>query len=197
MLGLLIGTAILIGVVCIALLISTYDTYESHYCKYPDEINIKGIKDSCTCVLTRMKFNRWRKLFELNPWNFIFLTDSGHKININQMTYNFRWAHPSYYDEKEEKLYVIEFNYKEYFHYFWYRRKIIKLYSDIFGDRITQEIIGTVQAKIDALVDESQKQIEESLNLQKEIILQLSNTKEGGTFNGSSLDVRNQMQRIE
>lgn len=181
MLAIVIGIMIISIIVFFIIFITIVDTYSSYYCKFPEKIKIPEIKGQC--IRTRMKFNRWRKLFELDPWNFIFLKDDGFKVNINQMTYDFRWTHPSYYDKNDERLYIIVFNFKEYFHYFWYRRRIIELYSDIFGDRITQEIVGTVQAKIDALVNESQKQIEDSLNLQKKIILQLSSDSKRGENN--------------
>lgn len=121
-----------------------------------------------------MDFDKWRQLFELNPSKFIFIGGRSHRIyDMTDLTSDFTLSHPAIYKEDEERYYVIDFRPISYLKYFFYNNKIKDRISLISENLITETIVEDIQAKLDAIIDRSQKQIEESLKMRDEIVLRL------------------------
>lgn len=129
----------------------------------------------------RMSFEKWKDLFELDPSQFRFLdTSDGSFIGLNDLDASFRKYHPTFQD-KNGRYYVIDFKGREYSKYWHYEDALVARLSSIHEDKITRFILGDVQDKLDAIIQESRDQIDRSLKLQQEIVLRLEDdaSKEG------------------
>lgn len=120
-----------------------------------------------------MKFKRWKSIFELDPSRFIFVRSSGKLIDQKKIIGDFSRANPCFLSESKE-LYLIDFRFIDYLQYMIYTREIYNKISYVAEIKITKEIAEAMQERLQAILDESQKKIEESLDTQKDIILRLS-----------------------
>lgn len=121
-----------------------------------------------------MKFKKWQQLFELDPISFSFVRANGTKVNLYRMDSLIRRTHPVFYDKDEEIFYLVDFRYLEFIHYYYYERRIRDRISFLSEEKMTKAIVGDVQSKIDALVEESEKHIKDTLKLQEKIVLRMS-----------------------
>ena len=121
----------------------------------------------------QMSFEKWKGLFELDPTQFQFLDkNKGTFIDLRDLDHKFRKFHPTFKD-KDNKYYVIDFKGREYSRYWDYEDELVAKLSSVHEDQITKFIVGDIQDKLDAIIDESQAQIQRSLKLQDEIVLRL------------------------
>lgn len=121
----------------------------------------------------QMSFEKWKGLFELDPTQFQFLDkNKGTFLDLRDLDHKFRKSHPAFKD-KDNKYYVIDFKGREYSRYWDYEDELVAKLSSIHEDQITKYIVGDIQDKLDAIIDESQAQIQRSLKLQDEIVLRL------------------------
>lgn len=174
--------AVTAAIVAIILLIVIFDSWDSYFSNIPNKLYIGGEPETYY-RRTYVKFKKWKKLFELNPSSFCFVRKDGESINLNYMSYNIRKTHPVFYDTDTQQYYFIDFRFLSYIQYYLYGRAIKNRISFLYEEKMTKQIVGTVQSKIDALVAESEKSIKDTLKLQEKIILRMSSedkdSKEG------------------
>lgn len=168
--GTLVGVAAIIALIVLLIIFSVWDDYFNHI---PDKLFINGQYTYYKRIY--MKFKKWWKLFELNPPSFYFVRKDGVSIDLNYMSYKINSTHPVFHDIETNQYYFIDFRFLSYVQYYLYERVIRNRISFLLEEKMTKQIVGTVQSKIDALVAESEKNIKDTLKLQEKIILRMSN----------------------
>ena len=143
--------------------------------------SLSGKKATIPYLRVRMKYKDWRRLFELDPSRFLFILKNGCQIGLGTMLEPFREAHPTYGTEDAKKFYVVDFNYVDWLKYAWYCRKIMYRISNSREQEMTEAIVGDLQAKINAIVEESEKHIQQTLDLQQKIIDRMSEENDNTT----------------
>lgn len=127
----------------------------------------------------RMKFEKWKRLFELNPSRFIFILKNGRKIDPGPMKGNFKEAHPTWYKSDGIQFYVIDFDFINWIQYLWYCKSMLYKMCDPREHEMTEAIIGDLQTKINAIVEESNRHIQQTLDLQQEILDRMKEENDG------------------
>lgn len=129
-------------------------------------------------TLTVMPFKKWKQLFELNPKAFIFVFRGGLVANSKYPTkQDYRASHPCYVSKKNktQKSYqVIEFGFLDYIQYYFYKNGIIKTLCFLDEQEISMAIVGDIREKIDRIAEEANRDVQRTLDLQKDIMLCLS-----------------------
>ena len=121
----------------------------------------------------QMSFDKWKNLFELDPTQFGFLNRrNGNLVGLHDLDTKFRKCHPVF-KSPEGVFYVIDFKGTEYKKYWEYEDELVSKLSAVHEDKITKYIVGDIQDKLDAIIEESQAQVQRSLDLQHEIVLRL------------------------
>lgn len=125
--------------------------------------------------LILMHFSKWKKLFELDPNNFIFIFSDGTRNIPGRITKTpFEIMHPCHIcDSEGTGFFLIEFSELDYFRYYLYSRKIADKYCALEEQKISLSVVGNIREKIDALESETQQNIQRALELQREIVLRL------------------------
>lgn len=178
-LGCIIGAIVVAFIIALIILWAVAsESWDRFNCR-PDKIYTADGTYYYTHLI--MKFNRWKQLFELNPSDFMFVRCSGDTIGKTYISSSYKEANPVFYNSDEKKYYLVSFRYLDYIKYYFYQREIQNRLSFASEEKITKAIVGDVQSKIDALVAESEKNINDTLKLQEKIILRMSNesSKEG------------------
>lgn len=176
MLEFLIAVLIVAGVVAIIagfVLIVAIDINHDEFIKFPKKI--KTINGDVDYNRFLMKFDKWRKLFELDPTKFSFVLENGMCLNSSFEVLGFRTTHPCYRGDDGE-YYLVDFRYREYLKYYFYQKKLVDRLSYLSEEMLTKEIIGDVQTKIDEIREEANNQIQKTLDLQEEIILRMESS---------------------
>lgn len=173
----LIAVLIVAGVVAIIagfVVIVSIDINHDEFQKFPKKI--KTVDGDVDYNRFLMKFDKWRKLFELDPNKFSFVLENGMCLNSSFEVSGFRITHPCYRGDDGE-YYLVDFRYGEYRKYYFYQSKLVDRLSYVSEEMLTKEIIGYIQTKIDEIREEANDQIEKTLNLQEEIILRMESSK--------------------
>lgn len=125
--------------------------------------------------LILMHFPKWKKLFELDPNNFIFIFSDGTRNIPGRITKTpFEIMHPCHIcDSEGTGFFLIEFSELDYFRYYLYSRKIADKYCALEEQKISLSVVGNIREKIDALESETQQNIQRALELRREIVLRL------------------------
>lgn len=125
--------------------------------------------------LILMHFSKWKKLFELDPNNFIYIFSDGTRNIPGRITKTpFEIMHPCHIcDSEGTGFFLIEFSELDYFRYYLYSRKIADKYCAIEEQKISLSVVANIREKIDALEAETQQNIQRVLELQREIVLRL------------------------
>lgn len=180
--GILIGIlvfAIVVGAVAgIAFLVIVTNSY-LRYGILPKYISVETCEKwpvgKATYTLIKMDFKRWRQLFELHPKTFVFIYSYGVATNPTRSSeHNYRITHPCYVDEKNNSFSMIKFGFLDYIRYYFYKNTIIRVLCSLDEQEISMAIVGDIREKIDRIAAEANRDIQKTLDLQKEIMLRLS-----------------------
>jgi len=132
-----------------------------------------------------MRFAKWRRLFELDPTSFSFVSNQGTKKNENMVTENdYTDAHPCFYNSETNEFFLVKFGFADYVRYCFYERKIKEKISSLAEQKMSLAIVGDIRAKLDEIVEEANQNIKDTLNLQQEILLRLPGEGEGDKEEG-------------
>lgn len=129
----------------------------------------------------RMKFKAWKRLFELDPERFIFIMKNGRKIDPGSLKSSFTEAHPTWYKADGIQFYVVDFDFTNWLQYLFYCRGIMYKICSSREQEMTEAIVGDLQAKINAIVEESNKHIQQTLDLQQKILDRMSEENDSTT----------------
>lgn len=130
----------------------------------------------------RMTFKQWKRLFELDPNSFFFIVKNGCKIDPKVLKGSFEESHPTYCIKEKDQLYLVDFDFINWLFYQFYCRKILYKLSDKRQLEMSEAIVGDIQSKIDAIVAESEKHIQDTLALQKKILERMPQSPENQTL---------------
>ena len=129
-------------------------------------------------TLTVMTFRKWKQLFELNPKAFVFVFRAGLVANSKCPSKpDYQVGYPCYVAKKnknQQSFQLIEFGFLDYIQYYFYKNGIIKTLCFLDEQEISMAIVGDIREKIDRIAAEANRDIQKTLDLQKEIMLRLS-----------------------
>ena len=77
-------------------------------------------------------------------------------------------------NKNQQSFQLIEFGFLDYIQYYFYKNGIIKTLCFLDEQEISMAIVGDIREKIDRIAAEANRDIQKTLDLQKEIMLHLS-----------------------
>lgn len=177
-LGAVIGTfAFLCFIVC-AFVIAACDADYSRFRILPEKILVAvsekypdGLADY---TVFAMRFEKWWQLFKIDPESFEFVDSDGARLATGKNTKQYYCVtHPCYYDKEKGIFLLISFEGLEYFKYNWNASSIADIYSARLEQGMSLAIVGDIRSKIDKIAEDANKDIQRTLDLQKEIVLRM------------------------
>lgn len=139
--------------------------------KYPD-----GMADY---TVFTMSFGKWWQLFEIDPESFRFVDRNGLSLATGKNTKQYYCVtHPCYYDKEKGMFLLVSFEGLDYINYRWNAGNIANVYNARLEQGMSLAIVGDIRSKIDKIAEDANKDIQRTLELQKEIVLRIQGEQE-------------------
>ena len=139
--------------------------------KYPD-----GLADY---TVFTMRFEKWWQLFKIDPESFEFVDRNGARLAARKNTkQDYHVAHPCYHDKEKGIFLLISFEGLDYFNYDRNASSIADIYNTRLEQGMSLAIVGDIRSKIDKIAEDANKDIQRTLDLQKEIVLRIQGEQE-------------------
>lgn len=179
----IIGTFIFICVIVCGVVIVMCEMDYERFKIFPKHLSVKESDKypdgKASYSVFTMNFKKWWQLFEIDPDSFEFVNSKGLSLATGKNTkQDYCITHPCYYDKEKGAFLFISFEGLEYFRYYRSNKRIADVYDARLEQGMSLAIVGDIRSKIDKIVEETNGDIQRTLDLQKEIILRIQGKQE-------------------